>query len=84
MLIRDAGERLAGMLSAGGLTPGAATEADPRALVEVYQRFAAIPADDAAPAGQDGDGIRVLRMPPAEPVAPARRPRPLCVAVAVR
>jgi hypothetical protein len=27
-----------------------------RALVEVYQAFAAIPADDAVPADQDGDG----------------------------
>jgi hypothetical protein len=57
MLIRDARTRLAVMLTAGGLTPGAATGADPCALVEIYQRFAAMPADDAAPPGQDGDGI---------------------------
>jgi hypothetical protein len=57
MLIRDARARLIGMLADGGVTPGAATGADTRALVEVYRRFATIPADDAAPVDEDGDGI---------------------------
>jgi len=57
MLIRDARARLLEMLADGGVTPGAATGADTRALVEVYRRFASIPADDAAPVDEDGDGI---------------------------
>ena len=56
MLIRDARDRLAGMLADRGVTPGATTGADARAVVEAYQRFAAVPADDAAPADRDGDG----------------------------
>jgi len=56
MLIRDARARLARMLADGGVPPGAMTGADARALVEIYRRFAAIPADDAAPASRDGDG----------------------------
>ena len=57
MLIRDARTRLAGMLADRGLALGAATGVGVIALVEVYRRFAAIPAGDAAPADQDGDGI---------------------------
>lgn len=45
------------MLADGGVIPGVATGADARALVEVYRRFASIPADDAAPVIRDGDGI---------------------------
>ena len=57
MLIREAGARLVSMLADGGVTPGAVTAADVHTIVEVYRRFAAIPADDAAPAGEDGDGV---------------------------
>jgi hypothetical protein len=57
MLIREAEARLVSMLADGGVTPGAVTAADVRTIVEVYRRFAAIPADDAAPAGEDGDGV---------------------------
>lgn len=57
MLIRDARARLAGMLADGGVPPDAVTAAGVSAIVGVYRRFAAIPADDAAPAGEDGDGI---------------------------
>jgi hypothetical protein len=56
MLIRDARARLTWMLADRGLTPGGTVGADPRAMIEVYRRFAAIPANDAAPADQDGDG----------------------------
>ena len=57
MLIRDSRARLVEMLADGGVTLGAVTGDETPALVEVYRRFAAIPADDAAPAEQDGDGI---------------------------
>jgi hypothetical protein len=57
MLIREAGARLVSMLADCGVTPGAVTAADVRTIVEVYRRFAAIPANDAAPAGEDGDGV---------------------------
>jgi hypothetical protein len=57
MLIRDSRACLVEMLADGGVTPGAVTGAGAPALVEVYRRFAAIPADDSVPADQDGDGI---------------------------
>ena len=57
MMIRDAGARLVSMLANRGVTPSAVTAADVRTIVEVYRPFAAIPADDAAPAGEDGDGV---------------------------
>jgi len=57
MLIREAEARLVSMLADGGVTPGEVAAADVRTIVEVYRRFAAIPADDAAPAEEDGDGV---------------------------
>jgi hypothetical protein len=57
MVIREAKARLVSMLADGGVTPGAVTAAEVRTIVEIYRRFTAIPADDAAPAEKDGDGI---------------------------
>jgi hypothetical protein len=57
MLIREAGARLMSMLADGGVNPAAVTAADVFTIVEVYRRFAAIPADDAAPVEEDGDGV---------------------------
>ena len=57
MLIREAGARVMSMLADGGVTPAAVTAADVFTVVEVYRRFAAIPADDAAPVEEDGDGV---------------------------
>lgn len=57
MLIRGAKVLLASMLDDGGVTPSAVTAADVRTIVEVFRRFAAIPADDAAPVEEDGDAV---------------------------
>jgi len=57
MLIREAGTRSVSMLADDGVTPGAVMAADVRTIVEIYRRFAAIPAGDAAPVEDDGDGV---------------------------
>ncbi|MEV6270916.1 hypothetical protein AB0L64_27385 [Kribbella sp. NPDC051936] len=57
MLIRDAEADLLTMLADGGVTSGPIRSGDVATVVEVFRRFAAIPADDAAPADEDGDGV---------------------------
>lgn len=57
MLIRESRTRLLSMLAEAGVTTGAVTAADVPAIVEVMRRFAAIPADDAAPVAEDGDAV---------------------------
>ncbi|NIK55722.1 hypothetical protein [Kribbella shirazensis] len=57
MLIREGRGRLASMLADAGTTPGPATVDDVRTVVDVFRRFAAIPAEDAAPVEEDGDAV---------------------------
>ena len=57
MLIRAAKAVLASMLDDSGVNPSAVTAADVRTTFEVFRRFAAIPADDAAPLEEDGDAV---------------------------
>lgn len=46
-----------GLLAEVGVTPGAISSADVATIVDVYRRFSVIPADDAAPIAEDGDGV---------------------------
>jgi hypothetical protein len=57
MMIRATKELLASMLDEAGVSPSAMTAADVRTVVEVFHRFAALPVDDAAQPGEDGDGV---------------------------
>lgn len=57
MLIREAKTSLVAMLAEAGVSPGAVTAADVRTIVEAYRCFAAIPAEDAASIGEDGDAV---------------------------
>ncbi|MFI6829190.1 hypothetical protein ACIBG5_18955 [Kribbella sp. NPDC050241] len=57
MLIRDAGAGLLTMMADAGVASRPITSGDVGTIVEVFRRFAAIPADDAAPAHEDGDGV---------------------------
>lgn len=57
MRIGDARRRLLAMLAAAGVTPESVTFDDIPAVVDTFGRFAAIPAEDAAPADEDGDGV---------------------------
>ncbi len=43
------------MLADAGMSPGTVTAADVRTVVDVFRRFAAIPADDAVSVEEDGD-----------------------------
>jgi hypothetical protein len=45
------------MLEAAGVTPESVTVDDVPAVVGTFGRFAAIPAEDAAPPDEDGDGV---------------------------
>jgi hypothetical protein len=45
------------MLDDAGVRPGAVSGADVPTTVEVFRRFAAVPVDDAASPGDDGDGV---------------------------
>jgi len=57
MLIREAEAGLLTMLADAGVAAGPIRSGDVGTIVEVFRRFAAIPADDAAPADEDGDGV---------------------------
>lgn len=57
MLIREAEAGLLTTLAHAGVASGPIRPGDVGIIVEVSRRFAAIPADDAAPADEDGDGV---------------------------
>lgn len=57
MLISESKPLLTSMLDHAGCRPGRAAAADVLTTVGVFRRFAAVPADDAAPADEDGDGV---------------------------
>ena len=57
MLIREAEADLLTMLADVGVASGPITSGDVGTIVEVFRRFAAVPADEAAPVDEDGDGV---------------------------
>jgi hypothetical protein len=57
VLIRATKAVLVSMLDDVGANRSAPTATDVRAVVETFRRFAALPAEDAAPPQEDGDGV---------------------------
>jgi hypothetical protein len=57
MLICEAEAALLSMLADAGVASGPIGSGDVGTIVEVFRRFAAIAADDAAPADEDEDGV---------------------------
>ncbi|MFV2104490.1 hypothetical protein [Micromonospora sp. LOL_024] len=57
MLISETEVLLTSMLNLAGVRPSEVSAVDVRRTVEVFRRFAAAPADDAASPEEDGDGI---------------------------
>ncbi|MFI7027056.1 hypothetical protein ACIBMZ_30620 [Micromonospora sp. NPDC049900] len=57
MLISETEALLTSMLDLAGVHPGRGSAADVRRTVEVFRRFATVPADDAVSPQEDGDGI---------------------------
>ncbi|GGR02127.1 hypothetical protein GCM10010168_18480 [Actinoplanes ianthinogenes] len=57
MMIRAVEERLVSMLGEAGVSPGAMTAAAVRTVVDVFQRFAALPVDDVERPEEEGDGV---------------------------
>ncbi len=56
MRIEESKGVLLSLLANSGVTPGRVAGEKVRNIVEVFQRFVLIPADDAASVDQDGDG----------------------------
>ncbi|GGM67287.1 hypothetical protein GCM10011608_60700 [Micromonospora sonchi] len=57
MLISETKSLLISMLDLAGVRPGEVAAADVRATVEIFRRFATVPADDAVSPEKDGDGV---------------------------
>ena len=57
MLINETKSLLTSMLDHAGVRSGKATADYVPTTVEVFRRFAAVPADDAASPDEDGDGV---------------------------
>ena len=57
VLISETNSLLTSMLDGVGVRPGKAEAVDVPTMVRAFQRFAAIPVDDAASPEDDGDGI---------------------------
>jgi hypothetical protein len=57
VLISEAKPLLTSMLDGVGVRPGTAAAVNVLTMVQVFQRFAAMPVDDAASPEHDGDGV---------------------------